>query len=145
MFLVDNQSNTATPSPSLTLSSVSPKSPSCSSIPSSVQFKDGKKSEYARTCVICRLEGRFGTVKTTYCVSHQVSLCHVVHKFNHPSDAACPYEWNCWKKFHEFYQIKYKAYSASGRIKKDTKVYKEVWSGDARARKWKHRHHETNL
>jgi hypothetical protein len=115
-------------------SSSTPPTPVCSSVLSSVQFKRGKKDEYARTCVICRLEGRFGTVKTSYCLSHKVSLCYNTHLFHHPSKAACPFEWSCWRKFHEFYQPKYHTYSTSGRIKKGTLVYKEVWSGDSRKR-----------
>lgn len=126
----------STPSPSRSTSNTgTPTTPICASILSSVQFKRGKRDEYARTCVICRLEGRFGTVKTNFCLSHKVSLCQNTYIFKHPSQAACGYEWDCWKKFHEFYQPKYGAYSASGRIKKGTKVYNEIWSGDARSRK----------
>lgn len=108
----------------------------CKSILSSAKFPtEGRIKHYERQCVICRLEGRHASIVTTYCLTHRVSLCHNTFIFNHTSVAACPYEWNCWKKFHEFYQPKFKAYSNTGRIKKGTKVYQEVWSGDPLKRK----------
>ncbi len=86
-----------------------------------------KKNESGRRCVICKLEGRSATTLTQFCETHNVSLCMDVHKFIHPSNAASPYDWTCWEKFHNFYQPKFKAFSERGTIIRKGRVYNEVY------------------
>ena len=108
----------------------------CEVVPSKTFFSsEGKKKEYNRSCVICRLEGRTGSIVTQYCKAHKVSLCLDVYAFKHASSAACPYEWNCWDKFHKFYQPKFNVYDGNGNLRRKGRVFKEVWTGDPRKNK----------
>jgi len=88
---------TPTPTPS------TPTANACNFLLSSEQFPDSSRGK--RGCKICLFEGRYETVKTNYCLQHNVCLCSGMYPTNPSlSGILCPHEdWSCWRKFHDFY------------------------------------------
>lgn len=93
----------------------------CKSI-SSAQFFDGS-SRWRRGCKVCRYENRHGTVKTDYCITHDVSLCRQVYPLSRPESFHCPETtWTCWDKFHLFY-LPRGAFNSAGNQKRSGYFY----------------------
>lgn len=109
MFFADPQTSTEPATP--TSSSVQTSTPTvytptvreCRFILSSEQFPDASRGK--RGCKVCLFEGRYETVKTNYCLQHNVCLCSGTYPT--PVKLAgilCPNEdWSCWRKYHDFY------------------------------------------
>ena len=72
---------------------------SCKMRNSQEQFPD-KKRWKRRCCIVCRFEGKqYPTIKTQYCINHEVSLCTSVQiteaeEYYYPN-----LKWSCWRKF----------------------------------------------
>jgi hypothetical protein len=124
MFFADPQASTGPTTPS-----VEPSTPStptelvCRFILSSKQFPDASRGK--RGCKVCLFEGRYETVKTNYCLQHNVCLCS--GKYPTPVRLAgilCPHEdWSCWRKFHEFY-LPNGLFNRQGRILRASSINK---------------------
>jgi hypothetical protein len=76
-----------------------------------------------RECVVCRFEGRASTTTTTFCVTHNVSLCMSVYDRAQGSHVAPHEDKTCWQKYHEFYFVN-GLFNASGRIRRSSALYK---------------------
>jgi len=95
----------------------------CKFVLSSEQFPDATRGK--RGCKVCRFEGRYLTVKTNYCLQHNVCLCSGTYPINPGlSDIVCPHEdWSCWRKFHEYY-VPNGLFNRQGRILRGSSMNK---------------------
>lgn len=125
MFFADSPSGSlpqqSSPRPSPVLPS--PTAPSCDFVLSSTQFPTASRGK--RGCRVCIFEGRYETVKTNYCLKHNVCLCTDTYPTK-PSliSVVCPHqEWSCWRKYHEFY-LPCGLFNHKGRIKRSSTLHK---------------------
>jgi hypothetical protein len=131
MFFADPSvlTDPATPTTSRVRTPVTPSTPStptvhaCDFVLSSARFPDASRGK--RGCKVCLFEGRYETVKTNYCLQHNVCLCSNAYSTK-PSLAGilCPHEdWSCWRKFHEFY-LPNGLFNQKGRILRGSSINK---------------------
>jgi len=84
------------------------------------------KSRVKRECVVCRFEGRPGTIKTVHCLSHKVSLFMSQHSTvvgEIEQASALESSQTCWQKFHEFYLPK-GLFNSNGHIRRSCDLFK---------------------
>ncbi|KAJ8555029.1 hypothetical protein ON010_g9452 [Phytophthora cinnamomi] len=82
-----------------------------------------KQNRKKRRCIVCRWEGRYPTEVTTYCLTHDVCLCRVVHA-QAGSPWICPETaWTCWEKYHRYYWEK-NLFSYKGNINRGSELAK---------------------
>ena len=125
MFFADAPSTTQATMSSPRPHSVppSPSIPTCDFVLSSAQFPTATRGK--RGCRVCIFEGRYETVKTNYCIKHNVCLCTNTYPTT-PSlaDVVCPHpDWSCWRKYHEFY-LPMGLFNDKGRIKRSSTLHK---------------------
>jgi hypothetical protein len=119
--MVRTATGNVTPSPSTPVTPT-PSESTCQFVLSSKEFPDATRGK--RGCKVCLFEGRVATMKTNYCINHNICLC----TGNYPIQAdlahiVCSEEgWSCWRKFHEFY-LPQGLYNSQGRIKRSSKIF----------------------
>jgi len=129
-FFADPQTSSMPSTPTSTSGSArTPTTPStpivqaCSFVLSSEQFPDATRGK--RGCKVCLFEGRYETMKTNYCLQHNVCLCSSTYPVDpRYSSVVCPHEdWSCWRKFHDYY-LPNGLFNKNGRIQRASSMNK---------------------
>jgi hypothetical protein len=123
LFVDETQSSTAPmASPTRSLPATPPTA-ACSFVLSAHRFPSATRGK--RGCKVCAFEGRPWTMKTNYCIQHNVCLCTNTYVITPGLIAlVCPHEdWSCWRKFHEYY-LPRGLFNTKGRIKRSSTLHK---------------------
>ena len=97
----------------------------CEFVMSGHEFPDATRGK--RGCRVCMFEGRTATMVTNYCKQHKVCLCALTYPaVTKPGLAklVCPnIDWNCWRKYHEYY-LPSGLFNAQGHIRRSSTLFK---------------------